>query len=72
MDTVSKVYCFIWDRRDDENRVEMTWKDLTLYYNKNSFRTNLRKLVAEGLVSYEETPEGLSIEVVGWDEVAEG
>ncbi|MFA7192410.1 MAG: hypothetical protein WC089_03885 [Candidatus Paceibacterota bacterium] len=50
----------------------MTWKDLTLYYNKNSFRTNLRKLVAEGLVSYEETPEGLSIEVVGWDEVAEG
>lgn len=72
MDTVTKVYCFLWDHRDEQNRIELTWKDLSLYYNKNSFRTNLRKLNREGLLSYEESPDGMSIELVGWDEVVAG
>jgi len=72
MDTVTKVYCFLWDQRDEQNRIHMTWKDLSVFYNKNSFRTQLRKLNREGLLSYEEAPEGLSIELVGWDEVVAG
>ena len=73
MDALSKFYCFIWDRKDKQNRFQMTWKDLSVYYNKNAFRSNLRKLNTQGLVSYEESGDGVSIELVGWDElVAEG
>ncbi len=73
MDNLSKFYCFIWDRKDKENRLSMTWKDLSVYYNKNSFRSSLRKLSNHGLVSYQENLDGVAIELVGWDElVAEG
>ena len=72
MDAVAKFYCFIWDRKDDQNRFQMTWKDLNPYYNKNSFRSNLRKLCNRGLLSYEESPHGIAIELVGWDEVVAG
>ena len=70
MDNLSKAYCFLWDRRDEQNKIDMTWKDLSRYYNKNAFRSNLRKLNNEGLLSYEEDEDGIAIELVGWDEVA--
>lgn len=71
MDGLSKAYCFLWDRRNDQNKIDMTWKDLSMYYNKNAFRSNLRKLNNEGLLSYEESKDGIAIEMVGWDEVEE-
>ena len=69
LDAITKTYVFLWDRKDDYNRISMTWKDLTHYYNKNAFRSNLRKLNTKGLLSYEESDDGISIELVGWDEV---
>jgi len=70
MDGLSKAYCFLWDNRDKQNRFNMTWKDLSRHYNKNTFRSSLRKLNNEGLLSYEESEDGIAIELVGWDEVA--
>lgn len=69
MDDVLKVYCFLWDHKDDENKFMMAWKELSMYYNKNNFRSCLRKLNTEGLLNYEETDEKISIELVGWDEL---
>lgn len=70
MDCLSKTYCFLWDKKDEENRIAMTWKDISRYYNKNAFRSKIRRLHNEGLLSYEESSAGISIELVGWDEVA--
>ena len=69
LDNTSKTYVFLWERKDDLNRVRMTWEDICRYYSKNSFRTSLRKLNNEGLLDYEESPSGLSIELVGWDDI---
>jgi len=69
MDTLSKVYCFLWERKDALNRLKLTWKDLSKYYNKNAFRTSLRKLNNEGLLSYDESEDGIAIELVGWDDI---
>lgn len=70
MDKISKAYCFLWDQKDEKNRIRMTWRQVTRYYNKNAFRSSLRKLNNEGLLNYEETPDGIAIELVGWDEIA--
>jgi hypothetical protein len=51
------------------NRFHMTWKEILKYYNKNSFHTNLRKLNADGLLSYAETPEAVTVDLVGWEDV---
>jgi len=69
MDSLTKAYCFLWDHKNDQNRFEMTWKDVLRYYNKNAFRSNLRKLNNQGLLSYQESVDGISIDLVGWDEV---
>ncbi len=69
MDTVTKIYCFIWDKKNEKNVFEMTWKDICVYYNKNSFRSNIRKLNNHGLLSYLESADGISIELTGWDEI---
>lgn len=71
MDHVARAYCFLWDRKNEENKVDMTWKDVSKYYNKNRFRTNIRKLNNEGLLSYEESDDGLLIELTGWDEISD-
>ena len=69
MDSLTKAYCWLWDRKDEQNRFQIDWKDLSAYHNRNHFRTSLRKLCSHGLLSYEETRDGISIELVGWDEV---
>lgn len=71
MDNVTKAYCFLWERKDKLNRIKFSWNELTQYYNKNAFRTSLRKLNNEGLLSYNESKTGVSIELVGWDELME-
>lgn len=72
MDGTSQVYCFLWDHKNEERRFQMTWKDLSVYYNKNTFRTGLRKLNSKGLLTYEENGDGIAIELVGWDEMVAG
>ena len=71
MDDISKAYCFLWDNKNDDHQVQMSWKDLTKLYNKNNFRTTLRKLNNQGLLSYFESEDGVDIELVGWDEIEE-
>jgi hypothetical protein len=70
MDALTKAYCFLWEKRDEFNRIRMTWKDISVYYNKNSFRSSLRKLNAEGLLSYHEIKDGIDIELVSFDEIS--
>ncbi len=69
MDPLAKAYCFLWERKDKFNRISFTWSELSKYYNKNTFRTNLRKLNSVGLVTdINESGEDISIELVGWDD----
>ncbi len=71
LDKISSTYVFLWETKDDFNRVYLSWKDLSKRYHKNSFRSSLRKLNDEGLLSFEETDEGIRIELVGWDDIEE-
>jgi hypothetical protein len=71
MDSLSKFYCFLWDKRDKLNRIRLTWKEMSVYYNKNTVHTSLRKLNNVGLISYSESDKGIAVELVGWDEVSD-
>jgi hypothetical protein len=68
-DTLTKAYCFLWEKKDAKNKLSMTWKEISQSYNKNTFRTSLRKLNNEGLLNYDESNEGISIELVGWEDI---
>lgn len=68
MDSVSKAYCFLWDMKTEDNIVDIKWKEICKFYSKKTFRTNIRKLTSQGLLSYNENREGMLIELVGWDE----
>lgn len=68
-DSLTKTYCFLWEKKNKDNVVELSWQDLSKFYNKNNFRTNLRKLNCEGLLSYSESDESVFIELVSWQEV---
>ncbi len=70
-DKIAKFYCFLWDKKDKLNCIKMSWKELNVYYNKNTVHTSLRKLNNEGLLSYSESDAGVAIELVGWDEVSD-
>lgn len=69
LDNITKIYIYLWDSKDSTNRINITWSDLTKSHNKNSFRTSLRKLNNEGLLSYQESAHGVCIELVGWDDL---
>lgn len=71
VDAVTKIYMFLWDKKDKENKVYFTWKDLSKYYQRNNFRTSLRALCNEGLLNWDETMDGISVELVGWDDIVE-
>lgn len=70
MDGLSRTYCFLWDNKNKDSTVSMTWEQVKRYYNKNNFRSSIRKLNNSGLINYEEDDEGVSIEMVGWDDLA--
>lgn len=69
MPPICKAYCFLWDKKDKNYRVSMSWGQIGKSFNKNTFRSSLRKLNNEGLVSYEESIDGVEIELVSWDEI---
>lgn len=69
MDGLSKVYCFLWDRKDTNNNFSINWDELGTYFHRNNFRTNVRKLNDRGLLSYQESGTGIQIELVGWDDI---
>jgi len=69
MDKIASTYCFLWDHKNNDNRVSMTWHEISLHFHKNSFRATLRRLNKEGLLSYKEFEEHINIELVAWDDV---
>ena len=69
LDNLGKAYCFLWDHKDKQNKLDMTWDDVRKFFSKNTFRCSVRRLNNEGLLSYEETQHGIAIELVGWDDI---
>jgi hypothetical protein len=69
LDPISSIYVFLWDLKDEDNRLTLSWKELSKYHNKNSFRSNLRKLNNKGLLQYQENDAHICIELVGWDDI---
>ncbi len=69
LDATSKIYVFLWDRKDETNTLRMTWKKLSKYFNKNRLKTGLRKLCDEGLLDYRETASGICVELVSLDDL---
>lgn len=69
MNDLAKVYCYLWDYKNNDNLFVTTWKELSKSFNKNTFRSCLRKLNNHGLINYHEDLDGISIELVGWDEM---
>jgi hypothetical protein len=62
MDPVSHVYCYLWDMKDAEWSIFLSWKDLVKVFQKNSFRTAVRKLQAKGLVKgSKDSEEGVKV-----------
>lgn len=68
LDPVSKIYCFLWEKKDNNNRVKMSWDDVARIYNKNNFRSSLRKLNCFSLLDYVENKDHVEIELVGWSD----
>lgn len=72
LNETAKLYVFLWEKKDSMNKIKMTWKEISHYYHKNMFKTSLRKLNNEGLLDYEASDDSVSIELVDWEDVAEG
>lgn len=69
LDTKATIYIFLWEHKNDAYQCEFEWKELSKHFNKNTFRTNLRKLNDIGLISYHETDKKISIELVSWEDL---
>jgi len=64
MDPVSHVYCYLWDLKDAEWSVFLSWKELVNKFQKNSFKSCVRKLKAKGLVKgSNEENEGVKVKL---------
>jgi hypothetical protein len=71
LDSVSKTYVFLWDLKDPDDQLDLSWDFIKLHYQKNNFRTSLRKLNNIGLLSYVENAEGFKIELVGFNDLSD-
>ena len=69
MDKIASTYCFLWDLKNEDHKISISWKELTLHFHKNSFRATLRRLNKEGLLSYKESEDYVNIELVTWDDI---
>lgn len=69
MDSLAKIYCFLWDNKDKDNKIKINWDTLNKHFHKNNFRSNIRKLNEKGLLDYEENHHEILITLVSWDEI---
>ncbi len=65
-DNVIKVYCYLWDNKNSDFTCKIQWKEISKVFSKNTFRTAVRKLCAEGLLNFKETDKGSNVELTGW------
>lgn len=70
-DLLTKIYMFLWDKKDENNIVMMNWSDLSMIYSKNAFRSCVRKIHAAGLLNCHESKDRITIELIGWDEISD-
>jgi hypothetical protein len=63
------TYMMLWRNADKEKKMSIYKKDVRSEYliSLCKFRHDLLLLVKQGLVSVDETPALLNIELVGWD-----
>jgi hypothetical protein len=71
LDKISKIYIFLWENKDRMNKINVSWNDISRIYNKNNFRSSLRRLNNEGLLDYNESKDGVLIELVDWNDLNE-
>lgn len=69
MDNTMRIYTFLWDKKDEEYKFFINWKELKALYNKNTFLTSLRKICDIGLLNYQESEDGVTVELIGWDDI---
>jgi len=63
-----KTYCFLWKKRDKDNRVLLQREDYT-FRHPNAFKEDLRKLFNEGLISFKDLGNRISIEMISWEDM---
>lgn len=61
------TYWHLWKQKDKNNNVSMTNKDVSYFKHPNAFKSDLRQLNIEGLISYDEDGGKISIEMVDWE-----
>lgn len=63
------TYLDLWNRRDKENYVAISIKEVRNHFvSLARFRHDLKLLLKEGLLSFEEKNEKFKIEITGWDD----
>lgn len=67
------TYMLLWREMDGDNQIRIRKDEVRAEYliSLAKFRHDLLLLVKEGLVSINETPQKISIEIVGWDKAEE-
>lgn len=65
-----RLYLELWKERDEFKRVLILDKELPLRFllRKRQLVDQLMLLVREGVLSFEESPDKLTIELTDWDE----
>lgn len=59
-----KIYIFIWKNKNESNILKLKWEEVIPFFNKNTFRTALRKISQENLIFYKETKDGVAISCI--------
>lgn len=64
------TYLKIWREKNDENQLILDKENFRQEHliSLTKFKNDLFYLVKEGLISVEETPTSLKIDIVAWDE----
>ncbi len=64
------TYLSLWRERASNNKITVYKEEIRLQFLTSlaKFRHDLFLLVKEGLVSIDETPKSINIELVSWDE----
>lgn len=66
----ASTYISIWRARDENNAITVNKSEIrnSFLITPTRFKNDMLVLVKEGLISVEESPKMLQIDVVGWDE----
>jgi len=65
----SALYIDLWEISNPDNQLFVEFNDIANTFGtaKQAFNHNLRLLMREGLINFENTPKGINIELTDWD-----